>query len=637
MDRRSFIEVIPALGLSDACEGMETGASPVEEPQICVVETVPELATLRPTNTSCGPVAVARGYVRSQDGGGGLFLWDEESSDDVNRATVLGRSDMAGRWKRVHEGTVSIEAFGVGGEGVSAPRDVSSALSLAATLPAVKTVRCSGEYRLSSTVVLNGPLTIEGGVFFVSEECFRKREGDRRCAFAVAGSDVELRGVAIRGPSAAIEGPVLVINVERGSENFSLRNARVHQFTSVSAASGEARNGRVSRVVAVRLHQTGCRRFEIAGCEMSKLRAIGNGTVGDSEGVCTGILVGNTQGKFEVSHPTTGEIRNCSFRALQPIEDADGVKTQLEEGERGLRTLVENCTFFDCAKRGVKCQAPDTRVIGNTFHSKSLVTRNAVSIYRPHCTVSDNRIHGRFNFGVEVRGNDFIVESNRITGTSAGADLRYRDASGIWLRSGERGRIRQNTITGFLQSLTVAPDDSGGVDDVDVCRNCFESPAGNAVTCRPPEGKSTAGRISLMGNRIIDPGKRALLVQGAGHSGGQYRVRIDQGTIKGYESKKENVEVEAMYVRRTERLIVRNMSVQIQHFGRVLTTVECGRVLLADCDIETMKSGTAKELIRVSESGEVLIKGNVVPVDMTIVESEDGENERIRQSDNYTW
>lgn len=638
MDRRSFIEAVPALGLPDVWTEENIGALPVEDPQVCVTETVPELAALRPTGASCGPVAVARGYVHSKDGGGGLFLWDEESSEETNRATVLGQPDMVGRWKRVHDGTVPVEAFGVAGEGgATASRDVGRALSLAATLPAVKEVRCSGEYRLSSTAVLNGSVTVEGGTFLTSEECFRKGERDQRCAFAVAGSDVELRGMTIRGPSAAIEGPVLVVNVERGAENFSFRNACIHRFTSVSSASGEARNGCVSRVVAVRLHQTGCHRFKIAGCEVSKLRAVGNGTVGDSGGVCTGILVGNTQGVFDSSHPTTGVIRNCSFRVLQPIEDADGVKTQLEKGERGLCTLVENCTFLDCAKRGVKCQAPDTRVIGNAFRSESLVARNAVSIYRPHCTVSDNRIKGRFNFGVEVKGNGFIVDSNRITGTSPGSDLRYRDASGVWLRSGKNGVVRQNSITGFLQSLAVAPDGLGGVDDVNICGNRFESPVGNAVTCRPPEKMSTAGRIALMGNRIMDPGKRALLVQGADCNGGRYRIQIDQSTIEGSGSEKENAEDEAIYVRRAERVIVRNMSVRLQHFGRVLTTVECKRVLLADCDIETAESGTTKELVRVSESGEVLIKGNVVPLDMTIIGPDSSENERVRQSVNYTW
>lgn len=638
MDRRSFIEALPAAGLAEVWEAEKASTVLPESVSVCTVDAVSELVSLRPADTSCGPVAAARGYARPHDGGGGLFLWTEESSEAINRATVVGQPDARGRWKRMHDGLLPIEALGAGTPG---PRDASRALSLAATLPKVQRVGCSGTYRLDATVLLDGPLTVKGGTFRVGEKCFRG--GDRRSAFAVASSDVELDDVTLRGPSVPVEGPVLVVNVESGAENFSLRGVRLHRFASAPCQDGKRESSCISRVVAVRIHQTGCLSFEIAGCEVADLRATGNGQVGDSNGVCTGILVGNTSGTFDPGNPTKGTIRNSRFRNLRPVEDADGVKTQLERDERGLRTLIENCTFLDCAKRGVKCQAPDTRVVGNTFRAESLVARNAVSIYRDGCTVSENQIRGQFNFGVEIKGDGFVVDANRITCAASSSDLQYRDSSGIWLRSGKRGTVCQNTVIGFLQSLTIRPD-AEIVNEVQICENCFKSPVGNAVSCRPPEEMGSTGviTITLAGNSMVDPGKRALFVRGADRNDGQYDIRVDRDTIKKLGSDEEiTEEQEAMYVQAVRQLVVRNVSMQIDHFTHVLTAIGCGRVLIADCDIERdierTRSSPSEALIQVSGSDRVLVKGTVIPEDATLTGKEVGSEEEVRWLDNYTW
>jgi len=630
MDRRSFIEALPAAGFSEAWGVKESGAALPKSVSVCTVDAVSELVSLRPADSSCGPVAVARGYARPYDGGGGLFLWTEESSEAINRATVVGQSDVQGRWKRMHDGSLPIEALGAGTVG---PRDASRALALAATLPKVQRVGCSETYHLDAPVLLKGPLTIEGGTFLVGKKCFQ--EGDRRSAFVVASSDVEFDGTTVRGPSVPVEGPVLVVNVESGAENFSLRDVRLHRFTSVHNQNGKSESNRISRIVAVRIHQTGCRSFEIAGCEVADLHAVGNGQVGDSDGVCTGILVGNTSGMFDPGNPTKGTIRNSRFRNLRPVEDADGVKTQLERDERGLRTLIENCTFRDCAKRGVKCQAPDTRVVGNTFRAESLVARNAVSIYRDGCTVSDNQIRGRFNFGVEIKGDDFVVDANRITCTAPSSDLQYRDSSGLWLRSGKKGMVHRNTVFGFLQGLTVRPNPEG-VDEVQVCENRFEAPIGNAVVCRPPEEGGAAGAITLAGNSVVDPGKRALFVQ-ANRNEGQYDIRVDRDTIKKRVSAEETDEEPAMYIQAVRRLVVQNVFMQVDDFTHVLTAIGCGRVLLVDCDIERTGSSPSEALIQVSGSDRVLIKGTVIPKDATLIEREAGREEGVRLMGNYTW
>jgi hypothetical protein len=553
---------------------------------------------------------------------------------------VVGRREETGRWKRLHDGTLPLEAFGARSVTDTTPvnpdfeRSASEALALASALPEVQTVRCDNEYRIESPVRLDGGVAIRGGDFIVGEECFAGRAD--RAAFIVAAEGVRFEEVHVKGPSTHVEGPIQVIGVRRAARRFVFVNSQITRFHSVPRDEEANRESLISSAIGIYISHTGCRNFEIENSEISDLRAVGNGTVGDSNGVCVGVMVGNSRGEFDPDDPTRGVIRRCHFQSLQPVEDADGVKTQLRDGKRGLETLIEGCTFIDCAKRGVKCQAPDTRVVGNTFRAESVVTRNAVSVYRPHCTVSDNRISGKHNFGIEVDADEFVVDSNRIACEATSSELGYRDSAGIWLRSGTDGSITKNTVRGFSQSVTVHPFDGKRLGRVTISANVFDSALVNAVKCREPGDGSELHQITFSSNTAVNPGQYSVLVLDAGDGRGKYKLKLVGETIE--KTGDENAQQDdkpVLMVRGADRFLAQNLSIQIDNFTSVLVAERCRRVVLSGCHVEG--NGEEHRFVTISGVGDALVKDNVVPRGMEVKDTDSPNSQSVVHVNNHAW
>lgn len=60
------------------------------------------------------------GYYEKGDGGGGLFYWDNSSTEADNGGTIIQATGVTtGRWKRVFSGAVNVKWFGAKGDGVT--------------------------------------------------------------------------------------------------------------------------------------------------------------------------------------------------------------------------------------------------------------------------------------------------------------------------------------------------------------------------------------------------------------------------------------------------------------------------------------------------------------------------------------
>ena len=634
MDRRAFLEALSLAGVKEGANHLGLNGRP-DASQVTVVDAVTELISMQPASLSEQGVAIALGYAKPEDKGGGVFVWNRESVAPVNQATLVGKAETEGRWRRMHSGVLPVEALGGIGVTTEGPHvGVSDALSLASTLTALHTVVCSETYSVQDPIVIDGPLTIRGGTFETSASCFQSQ--DHSFVFGIRSSHVTLDGLTIVGPTNNVRSPVVVVQVEDGSANFSLKDTSIRQFGSVrpnrECSDPGAAYISIARVVAVQIGHTGCQKFKITGCDVEDLYASSNEVIGDSDGVCTGILVGTTQGVFNSENPTTGLISDCHFRNLRPNEDADGIKTQLERGESGLQTRIENCTFIDCAKRGIKCQAPNTDVIGNTFRTQAQVARTAVSVYRPDCKVLYNRVKGRFNIGIEVQADRCEVASNDIHCTASAGEITYRNSSGVWIRSAERVVLRDSDITGFMQSVVVDPGEQGSAHDIDIRDNRLAFSIGNAI-----EGRSPAGTIVLSGNKVVNPGRRAVLIYIPRQERDVHRIRIYGGSIKYDDCTGEMRTEEAISIQGADRLLVQNVLFDVNCIAGILLVQRTKRILVTACIVEDDSQHSDRSFVHVIESDHTVIKDNLLPSTMIPVRDESSISEEVEQFHNHVW
>jgi hypothetical protein len=84
-----------------------------------VVVPLPSLAALRALEAGALSNATILGYYSPGDGGAGEFVWNASSTapDDGGSVIIPNSSPPAGRWKRGHDGTLSVKWFGAKGDG----------------------------------------------------------------------------------------------------------------------------------------------------------------------------------------------------------------------------------------------------------------------------------------------------------------------------------------------------------------------------------------------------------------------------------------------------------------------------------------------------------------------------------------
>jgi parallel beta-helix repeat protein len=82
------------------------------------IDTINDLASITPAVT--GAVAVVGDYYEENDGGGGIFIGDRDSTATIDHGTVVRSSAGArGRWVRQSDKTFSVRWFGAKGDGIA--------------------------------------------------------------------------------------------------------------------------------------------------------------------------------------------------------------------------------------------------------------------------------------------------------------------------------------------------------------------------------------------------------------------------------------------------------------------------------------------------------------------------------------
>jgi hypothetical protein len=122
--------------------------------QPAVITSIADLKAL--TGSSLTGQALVLGYYSSGDGGGGLYRWDSASTDADNLGTIIApNAGGTGRWKLIHQGTVSVKQFGAKGDGATDDKAAIQAAwdSISSTGPGVVELP-RGTYQCNSALSL---------------------------------------------------------------------------------------------------------------------------------------------------------------------------------------------------------------------------------------------------------------------------------------------------------------------------------------------------------------------------------------------------------------------------------------------------------------------------------------------------
>lgn len=130
---------------------------------------VPTIAKLRTliAPSAANPSHVVLGFAAPADGGGGLFVWDPTevgpSPTGDDGGTIIKPNSItyptAGRWKRLHSGSLNVKWFGAKGDGSQNDRDAI----VAAIASAQGTVEFPpGVYKVNSTIIIDKAVRLVG-------------------------------------------------------------------------------------------------------------------------------------------------------------------------------------------------------------------------------------------------------------------------------------------------------------------------------------------------------------------------------------------------------------------------------------------------------------------------------------------
>ncbi|MEF3302288.1 glycosyl hydrolase family 28-related protein [Paenibacillus sp. GYB003] len=133
------------------------------------------------------------------------------------------------------------------------------------------------------------------------------------------------------------------------------------------------------------------------------------------------------------------EVRKCIIQNITPVDDGDGIQLLQEDGLAGVTdgssdALIFDCTFIDCAKRGVKAQAKGVKVVDCQFFDQNFKYKHssAIALFCSNSSAIGNRI--KYNYCTSViavnNSNDkpqsnIIIEANIIEISAINTQNQY--------------------------------------------------------------------------------------------------------------------------------------------------------------------------------------------------------------------
>lgn len=254
-------------------------------------QVVNNLAAMRSlSKNSPSKFAFALGHTKPFDGGGGPYQVDvlDSISVDDNGICVVNPTD-GGRWKLVHNGTVSIDVFGA-----DAVRLTDATVPVQAALNCGLTKVTMGEktYKITTVSVPLG-VTFEGLSGFsntgTGKSMIIASETVANCV-VLAGNSSRLHNIEVTGISSkTVQGGPVACNgvyVPSGVSAAAIKDCVIHNFGGQGAATGDAGGLHFELVCLYENKGTGL--LIGAGCSDSRFLSITSRDNGVHGGSCSG-------------------------------------------------------------------------------------------------------------------------------------------------------------------------------------------------------------------------------------------------------------------------------------------------------------------------------------------------------------
>lgn len=265
-------------------------------------------------------------------------------------------------------------------------------------------------------------------------------------AIADAGSFINLNSAKLQRlkVNCASKAVRRAVHLKSGSVRATVKDVEVFDSTGATNANG------------IFVDANNVKDFLIKDVFIRNLTSVGNGSQGDADGPCRGIIVGTALDPAPTaSTVSSGEIDSIRIRDLAPFEDCDGIVIQIYDAGSVMlsaaKIRVKNIDTHNVRKRAVKIQANDVTVTNVTAYCDTTDTAMyaIVSLYGDN-GVAENIIgRGRISNGVDSAYglnhlNGLFMKSERtgddtLSGIGAGLLINsgQMDARNVWSEGAE--------------------------------------------------------------------------------------------------------------------------------------------------------------------------------------------------------
>lgn len=184
--------------------------------------------------------------------------------------------------------------------------------------------------------------------------------------------------------------------------------------------------------------------FLVSDVTVRNLTSVANGSQGDADGPCRGVIVGSALDPTPTAATvSTGLIENIRVRDLAPWEDCDGVVVQVYDSASTMLStkniIVDGVYTYNVLKRAVKIQSNDITVrnVNAVCDSVSNAMYAIVSLYGDNGLAENITGRGKISNGVDCASGFNHVNNLYLKTERTGSDTLGGIGAGLLINSGQ--------------------------------------------------------------------------------------------------------------------------------------------------------------------------------------------------------
>lgn len=245
----------------------------------------------------------------------------------------------------------------------------------------------------------------------------------------VTVNSTTLRDVKVNCNNKAIR---RAVHLKTGSSRPRVVSVEVFDSTGATNANG------------IFVDANGITDFLVYDVTIRNLTSVANGSQGDADGPCRGIIVGTALDPAPTqSTVSSGLIKSIRVRELAPFEDCDGVVVQIYDSTSTMLSAknirVEDIDCYNVRKRAVKIQANDVsvKIVNAVCDTTDTAMYSIVSLYGENGWAESITGRGRISNGVDCAYGLNHVSNLFLNTERTGSDTLAGIGAGLLINSGQ--------------------------------------------------------------------------------------------------------------------------------------------------------------------------------------------------------